>query len=107
MIDVSRHFMPVDVIKRNINAMAMVKMNVLHLHLSDNQSVRVESKIFPEIQEKCSNGEYFTQSQLLDIIQYANNRGIRVIPELTILGTQLHVCSFRNWHQKTKSMNRK
>lgn len=84
MIDVSRHFMPVDVIKRNINAMAMVKMNVLHLHLSDNQSVRVESKIFPEIQEKCSNGEYFTQSQLLDIIQYANNRGIRVIPEFDI-----------------------
>lgn len=84
MIDVSRHFMPVDVIKRNINAMAMVKMNVLHLHLSDNQSVRVESKIFPEIQEKCSNGEYFTQSQLSDIIQYANNRGIRVIPEFDI-----------------------
>ncbi len=84
MIDVSRHFMPVDVIKRNINVMALVKMNVLHLHLSDNQSVRVESKIYPQIQEKCSNGEYFTQEQLKEIINYANSKGIRVIPEFDI-----------------------
>lgn len=84
MIDVSRHFMPVDVIKRNINVMALVKMNVLHLHLSDNQSVRVESKIYPMIQEKCSNGEYFTQEQLKEIINYANSKGIRVIPEFDI-----------------------
>lgn len=84
MIDVSRHFMPVDVIKRNINGMALVKMNVLHLHLSDNQSVRVESKIFPQIQEKCSNGEYFTQEQLKEIVEYAKNKGIRVIPEFDI-----------------------
>jgi len=84
MIDVSRHFMPIDVIKRNINAMALVKMNVLHLHLSDNQSVRVESKIFPQIQEKCSNGLFFTQEQLKEIIKYANDKGIRVIPEFDI-----------------------
>ncbi len=84
MIDVSRHFMPVDVIKRNIDALAMVKMNVLHLHLSDNQSVRVESKLFPQIQQNCTDGEYFTQEQIKDIVLYASNRGIRVIPEFDI-----------------------
>ncbi len=84
MIDVSRHFMPVDVIKRNINGMALVKMNVLHLHLSDNQSVRVESKLFPQIQSKSSNKEYFTQEQLKEIIEYADSKGIRVIPEFDI-----------------------
>lgn len=84
MMDVSRHFMPVDVIKRNIDALAMVKMNVLHLHLSDNQSVRVESFKFPQIQKNCTDGEYFTQAQLKDIVKYAMDRGIRVIPEFDI-----------------------
>ncbi len=84
MMDVSRHFMPVDVIKRNIDALAMVKMNVLHLHLSDNQSVRVESFKFPQIQKNCTDGEYFTQAQLKDIVNYAMDRGIRVIPEFDI-----------------------
>lgn len=84
MIDVARHFMPVDVIKRNLDAMAAVKMNVLHLHLSDNQGVRVESKIYPKIQELCSDGEYFTQEQIKEIVSYASDRGIRVIPEFDI-----------------------
>ena len=84
MIDVARHFMPVDVIKRNIDALAMVKMNVLHLHLSDNQSVRVESKLFPQIQQNCTDSDFFTQEQIKDIVLYAANRGIRVIPEFDI-----------------------
>jgi hexosaminidase len=44
MIDVARHFIPADVLKRNIEAMAAVKMNVLHLHLTDNEGFRIESK---------------------------------------------------------------
>ena len=47
MIDVGRHFEPVDVIKRNIDGMAMVKMNVFHWHLSDDQGFRIESKKYP------------------------------------------------------------
>ncbi len=86
MIDVSRHFMPVDVIKRNLNAMAFLKMNVLHLHLSDDQGFRVESKIFPELTKLGSDGEYFTQDQIKDIIAYADARGIRVIPEFDVPG---------------------
>lgn len=81
MIDVCRHFYPVNVIKRNIDAMLAVKMNVLHLHLSEDQGFRIESKVFPKLHEKGSDGLYFTQSQIKEIIEYARVRGIRVIPE--------------------------
>ncbi|MGD1006273.1 MAG: family 20 glycosylhydrolase [Ignavibacteriaceae bacterium] len=86
MIDVSRHFMPVDVIKRNLDAMTFLKMNVLHLHLSDDQGFRVESKTFPELTKLGSDGFYYTQQQIKDIISYAGERGIRVIPEFDIPG---------------------
>jgi len=86
MIDASRHFMPVEVIKRNLDAMASVKMNVFHWHLSDDQGVRVESKVFPKIQELCSDGLFYTQDQIKDVIKYAADRGIRVYPEFDIPG---------------------
>jgi hexosaminidase len=86
MIDVGRHFLPVDVIKRNIDGIAAVKMNVLHLHLTEDQGFRIESKIFPKLHEMGSDGQFFTQEQIKDIILYANERGIRVIPEFDIPG---------------------
>ena len=86
MIDVGRHFLPVDVIKRNIDGIAAVKMNVLHLHLTEDQGFRIESKVFPKLHELGSDGNYFTQEQMKDIIRYANDRGIRVIPEFDIPG---------------------
>ena len=86
MIDVARHFIPVDVIKRNIEAMSAVKMNVLHLHLSDDQGFRVESKRFPLLQEKGSNGEYYTQSEIREIIAFARVRGILIVPEFDMPG---------------------
>ncbi|MEM7549468.1 MAG: family 20 glycosylhydrolase [Bacteroidota bacterium] len=86
MIDVARHFQPIEVIKRNLDGMAAVKMNVLHLHLVDDHGFRVESKVFPELHEKASNGEYFTQVEIKEIVQYAGNRGIRVVPEFDIPG---------------------
>ena len=58
MIDVSRHFIPIEDLRRNIEAMSEVKMNILHLHLSDNEGFRFESMIFPELQAKGSNGKY-------------------------------------------------
>jgi len=51
MIDASRHWMPVEVIERNLDAMAAVKLNVFHWHLSDDQGFRVESKLYPRLQE--------------------------------------------------------
>jgi hexosaminidase len=86
MIDVSRHFMPVDVLKRNLDGMAAVKMNVFHWHLSDNQGFRVESKKFPKLHELGSDGLYYTQDEVRDVIAYAGERGIRVVPEFDMPG---------------------
>jgi hexosaminidase len=86
MIDACRHFMPVDVIKRNLDAMAAVKMNVFHWHLSEDQGFRVESKIFPQLHELGSDGLYYTQEEIKDVINYAGKRGIRVIPEFDVPG---------------------
>jgi hexosaminidase len=85
-IDVSRHFIYLDTLKRNIDAMAAVKMNVLHLHLSDDQAFRVESKEFPKLQEMGSDGKYYTQTEMRDLIVYAGDRGIRVLPEFDMPG---------------------
>jgi hexosaminidase len=86
MVDVARHFLPMDVMLRNIDAMAAVKLNVLHLHLSDDEGFRVESKTYPLLQEKGSNGEYFTQAQIKELIAYARARGILVYPEFDLPG---------------------
>ena len=86
MIDVSRHFIPLDVLKRNIDGMAAAKLNVFHWHLSDNQGFRVESKKFPKLHELGSDGLYYTQEEVRDVIAYARERGIRVVPEFDIPG---------------------
>jgi hexosaminidase len=86
MIDVSRHWQPVEVVKRNIDGLAVVKMNVFHWHLTDDQGFRVESKRFPRLQEMGSDGLYYTQEQIRDVIAYAADRGIRVIPEFDMPG---------------------
>jgi len=86
MMDVARHFMPMDVVKRNIDAMALVKLNVFHWHLSDDQGFRVETKTLPELYQKASDGLYYTQSDVKEIVKYANDRGIRVVPEFDVPG---------------------
>jgi hexosaminidase len=86
MIDVARHFIPLDVLRRNLDGMEAVKLNVLHLHLSDNQGFRVESKKFPKLQEMGSDGLFYTQEELRDLIAYARDRGIRVVPEFDMPG---------------------
>ena len=91
LIDVGRHFIPADVLKRNLDGMEAVKMNVLHLHLSDNQGFRVESKKFPKLAELGSDGFYYTQSELRELIDYARDRGIRILPEFDMPG---HSTSF-------------
>lgn len=81
MIDTGRHFIPLDVLRQNLDGMEAVKMNVFHWHLSEDQGFRIESKIFPLLQEKGSDGLYYTQDQVRGIIDYARDRGIRVVPE--------------------------
>ena len=81
MIDVSRHFIPVPVLERDLDGMEAVKLNVFHWHLSDDQGFRAESTKFPLLQKDGSDGLYYTQDQIRDVIEYARDRGIRVVPE--------------------------
>ncbi len=85
-LDVSRHWMPIEVVKRNLDGMAAVKLNVFHWHLTDDQGFRVESKRFPKLQVFGSDGLYYTQEQVREVIAHASDRGIRVVPEFDIPG---------------------
>ena len=86
LLDVCRHWMPMPVVKRTLDAMAAVKLNVIHLHLTEDQGFRVESKVYPKLHELGSDGKYFTQEEIRQIIGYANARGIRVVPEFDMPG---------------------
>lgn len=86
MIDVGRHFIPLDVLKRNLDGMAAVKLNVFHWHLSEDQGFRIESKKFPRLHQMGSDGLYYTQDEVRDLIAYARERGIRVVPEFDMPG---------------------
>lgn len=86
MLDVCRHWMPKEVILRNLDAMSVVKLNVFHWHLTEDQGFRVESKVFPKLHEVGSNGKYYTQDEIREVIQYAADRGIRVVPEFDLPG---------------------
>ena len=101
LIDVARHWESVDVIERNLDAMAVVKLNVLHLHITDDQGFRIESLTHPELQMKGSDGQYFTQAQMKEIISYATARGIRIVPEFDLPG---HSTSWLVSHPELASM---
>lgn len=86
MVDVSRHFIPLENIRRTLDGMEAVHLNVFHWHLSDNQGFRVESKKFPKLQGQGSDGDFYTQPQIRETVTYARDRGIRVIPEFDVPG---------------------
>ncbi len=86
LIDSSRHFTPIEVVRRNLDGMEAVKLNVFHWHLTDNQGFRFESRKFPKLHEMGSGGPYYTQEEIRDVIAYARDRGIRVMPELEMPG---------------------
>ncbi len=86
MLDVSRHWMPVEVVERNLDAMAAVKLNVFHWHLSDDQGFRAESRRFPRLQQLGSDGDFYTQADIRHVVAYARDRGIRVVPEFDMPG---------------------
>ncbi len=86
MIDVSRHFEPVDVVKRQLDGMEVAKLNVFHWHLSDDQGFRAESRKFPKLTADASDGQFYTQEQMREVVAYARARGIRVVPEFDMPG---------------------
>ena len=101
LIDSARHFMPLPVLKRNLDGMAAVKLNVLHWHLTEDQGFRVESRRYPRLHEMGSDGEYYTQDQLREIVAYAAARGIRVVPEFDMPG---HVTSWLVGHPELATL---
>lgn len=106
MLDVSRHFFPVDSVKKFIDILALHNLNRMHWHLSDDQGWRIEIKKYPELTQIGSkrketvigrnSGEYdktpyegfYTQEQIKDIIAYASQRHITIIPEIDLPGHQ-------------------
>ena len=86
MMDGARHFQPVDVVKRNIDGLAAMKMNVFHWHLVDDQGWRIEMKKHPKFIELASDGLYYTQEEIRNIVKYADERGILIVPEIDVPG---------------------
>lgn len=86
LLDPARHFLPVRTIKRQIDGMAAMKLNVLHWHLTDDQGWRMESKRFPRLHQVGGKDGYYTQQEIRDIVDYARERGIRVVPEIDLPG---------------------
>lgn len=85
MVDTARHFMSISTLKRQIDAMEQVKLNVLHWHLSDNEGFRVQSLKFSKLTAN-ENGQFYTQAQVRDLVAYAAERGVRVVPEFDVPG---------------------
>jgi len=93
MLDVARHFFSVEDVKRFIDFLAAYKMNALHLHLSDDQGWRIEIKSWPKLTEiggstEVGGGEggFYTQEQYAEIVKYAQDRNIIIIPEIDMPG---------------------
>ena len=93
MLDVARHFFQVNDVKRYIDLVALYKMNVMHLHLSDDQGWRIEIKKWPKLtsiggssQVGGQKGGFYTQEQYSDIVKYAAERYITIIPEIDMPG---------------------
>lgn len=93
MLDVARHFFSVEDVKRYIDLISFYKMNILHLHLSDDQGWRIEIKSWPNLtaiggstQVGGGKGGYYTQEQYKDIVAYAQSRFITIVPEIDLPG---------------------
>ena len=86
LLDSCRHWLPPEAVHRTLEAMASVKLNVLHWHLSEDQGFRVECKTFPRLHRLGSDGLYYTHEQIREVIEHAADLGIRVVPEFDMPG---------------------
>ncbi len=103
LLDITLHWMPMDVILRTLDGMAAVKMNVLHLHLTEDQMFGIESKVYPLLHEVGAEGNYYTQEEIKKIIAYADQRGIRIVPEFDVPG---HCTSWLKAYPELASVKR-
>lgn len=95
MLDCSRTFIPIPDLEKYIDALALYKMNVLHLHLTDDQGWRLEIKAYPELTKICSEshskytnqaGGFYSQDEMRDLIEYASGKNITIVPEIEMPG---------------------
>lgn len=89
MLDVARHFLPLEEVRRHIDRMALYKLNRLHLHLSDDQGWRIEIKSWPALTQTGGStqvgggpGGYYTQEQFAELARYAAERYVTIVPEI-------------------------
>ncbi len=107
MLDVVRHFQPIEVIKKYIDVLSFYKINTLHLHLTDDQGWRIEIKKYPKLQtiaafrnetlmghlydnpqvfEEKRYGGYYTQEDLKELVKYADSKYVTLVPEIELPG---------------------
>jgi len=88
LLDTSRSFFPITDIKRQLDGMSFVKMNVFHWHITDSQSFPIESKTYPDLSGKgaYSSSQTYSPSDVTAVVEYAKDRGIRVVPEFDTPG---------------------
>ncbi|HCY40104.1 MAG TPA: beta-N-acetylhexosaminidase [Prolixibacteraceae bacterium] len=111
MLDVARHFFGVEDVKNYIDQLATYKMNVLHLHLSDDQGWRIEIKSWPNLtahggKTEVGGGEggFYTQDQYADIVKYAQDRFITIVPEIDMPGhTNAALASYPELNENGKA----
>ncbi|MDC6168735.1 family 20 glycosylhydrolase [Paucibacter sp. XJ19-41] len=86
LIDVVRRWLPLAVLKRQLDGMAAAKLNVLHWHLTDDQGWRLASARYPRLQSHAGGGQCYSLEEARELVAYASERGIRVVPELDVPG---------------------
>jgi hexosaminidase len=99
MLDCSRTFLPISYLRSTIDRMALYKLNVLHLHLTDDQGWRLEIKKYPELTTVGAHyaaryggaGGFYTQQEMRDLITYAGERNITIVPEIEMPGHSTEV----------------
>ncbi len=106
LLDCSRHFFKKEVIKKYIDVLALYKMNVLHWHLTEDQGWRIEIDAFPKLTEigawrteldSSNYGGFYTKVEIKEIVTYANERGITIIPEIELPGhSQAAIAAYPN-----------
>ena len=104
LLDCCRHFFTVEEVKKIIEEMSLVKMNVLHWHLSDDQGFRIESKRFPELNDVSK--PFYSQEEIKEVVQYASLRGVDILPEIDMPGhTSAILATYPQYgcfHEKTE-----
>lgn len=104
LLDVARHFIGVAALRRTLDGMALCKLNVLHLHLTDDQAFRFPSRRFPRLASR----PHFTRAELVSLVSYAADRGIRVVPELDVPGhTSCWLAAYPEWGSETTGPSRR